>query len=181
MDESNKAREGKNAEEFDIGVWYALQDKSGKKIPKPQEDGKYISHGEDAKANNEQVVISQKQYNELSSEEREKFWTIRYVKFDFTEHIQDLRQFEQDNKVLVINEEGFADIYESGVMKFRTGQLDVSDPNDKLSEATIKVECSLVTYFVIPYAKQTQTGNKDLMDDIDTLKYKIRIMMQELD
>ena len=66
-------------------------------------------------------------------------------------------------------------------MKFITGQLDVSDPNDKLSKATIKVECSLVTYFVIPYAKQTQTGNKDLMDDIDTLKYKIRIMMQELE
>ena len=180
-DEYAKELEGKDFEEFNIGVWYALQDKNGKKIPKPQEDGRYISHGEDAKAKHEQVVISQKQYNELSPKEKEKFWTIKYVKFDFTEHIQDFRQFEQDNDVILVNEEGFADIYESGVMKFKTGQLDVSDPNDKLSKATIKVECSLVTYFVIPYAKQTQTGNKDLMDDIDTLKYKIRIMMQELE
>tara|TARA_R100001082_G_scaffold110877_2_gene92201 strand:- start:17663 stop:19702 length:2040 start_codon:yes stop_codon:yes gene_type:complete len=181
MDEYNKELEGKDFEEFNIGVWYALQDKNGKKIPKPQKDGKYISHEEDTKAKHEQVVISQKQYNELSPEEREKFWTIRYVKFDFTEHIQDLRQFEQDNKILLVNEEGFFDIYESGVMKFKTGQIDVSDPNDKLSKATIKVECSLVTYFVIPYSKETQTGNKDLMDDIDTLKYKIRTLMQELD
>tara|TARA_R100000700_G_C3179655_1_gene156641 strand:+ start:4500 stop:6539 length:2040 start_codon:yes stop_codon:yes gene_type:complete len=180
-DEYGKEIEGKDFEEFNIGVWYALQDKKGKKIEKPQEDGKYISHKEDDKEKYEQVVISQKQYNELSPEEREKFWTIKYVKFDFTEHMEDLRQFEQDNKILLVNEEGFADIYESGVMKFRTGQLDVSDPNDKLSKATIKVECSLVTYFVIPYSKQTQTGNKELMDDIDTLKYKIRTLMQELD
>jgi len=180
-DEYAKEVAGKDFEEFNIGVWYALQDKNGKKIPKPEEDGKYISHGEDAKAKHEQVVISQKQYNELSPKEREKFWTIKYVKFDFTEHTEDLRQFEQDNKVLVVNEEGFADIYEAGVMKFKTGQLDVSDPNDKLSKATIKVECSLVTYFVIPYSKETQTGNKALMDDIDTLKYKIRMLIQELD
>lgn len=180
-DEYAKEVAGKDFEEFNIGVWYALQDKNGKKIPKPEEDGKYISHGEDAKAKHEQVVISQKQYNELSPKEREKFWTIKYVKFDFTEHTEDLRQFEQDNKVLVVNEKGFADIYEAGVMKFKTGQLDVSDPNDKLSKATIKVECSLVTYFVIPYSKETQTGNKALMDDIDTLKYKIRMLIQELD
>tara|TARA_R100001510_G_scaffold49371_1_gene47683 strand:+ start:4056 stop:6068 length:2013 start_codon:yes stop_codon:yes gene_type:complete len=180
-DEYAKEVAGKDFEEFNIGVWYALQDKNGKKIPKPEEDGKYISHGEDAKAKHEQVVISQKQYNELSPKEREKFWTIKYVKFDFTEHTEDLRQFEQDNRVLVVNEEGFADIYEAGVMKFKTGQLDVSDPNDKLSKATIKVECSLVTYFVIPYSKETQTGNKALMDDIDTLKYKIRMLIQELD
>jgi len=180
-EEYDKEGKGKDFEEFNIGVWYALQDKSGKKIPKPQENGKYISHGEDAKEKNEQVVISQKQYNELSPEERERFWAIRYVKFDYAQHANDLREFEQDNKVLLVNEKGFVDIYESGVMKYKTGQLDVSDPNDKLSKATIKVECSLVTYFVIPYAKQTQLGNKALMDDIDTLKYKIRILMQELD
>lgn len=45
-------------------------------------------------------------------------------------------------------------------MKFRTGQLDVSDPNDKLSKATIKVECSLVTYFVIPYANKPKRATK---------------------